>query len=274
MNRRTPASRAADSSASVPFVRSSLVPASTSSHVAAELDVGEGGRLVHDRLRLCLEHRFAHRRRAEQVEPHRLCAEGPQPLGPRRAVVGTDHLVPRLDQLRDEPSADRAARAYEQDSHRILLLDDCGNQFRFSCMRSQSLRAAAKPHGVETRSRPGLARSRSVGKADYVRDSRVATVLSIRPLLVRVETQAVIKNSTPPSSQIGPHSTAYQIAFSIVPFVARIDPATTSVSRIRPRARRLPSRGRAVPSVPSEREGGTRAKAARSRPKASRFRWR
>src|SRR5262249_56091356 len=46
--------------------------------------------------------------------------------------------------------------------------------------------------------------------------------------------QAVVRNSSPPSSQIGPHSAAYQIAFSIVPRAARIEPATTSLSPYTP----------------------------------------
>ena len=61
----------------------------------------------------------AHGARVEQIEHDRLRAERPDPLGVARRPGGPDHLVAALDQLRDEPGADRTARPRHEHSHRI-----------------------------------------------------------------------------------------------------------------------------------------------------------
>jgi len=86
------------------------------------VQVRERGRLVGDRVRSGGEDRRAHGAGVEQVEPDRLGAERPHPLSAAGRPMGADHLVPALDQLRDEPGADRPARPCDEDSHRSLLL--------------------------------------------------------------------------------------------------------------------------------------------------------
>ena len=59
--------------------------------------------------------------RVEQIERDRPRAERPQLLGACRRVVGADHLVACVDQLGNEPAADRAARSCDENAHRVLL---------------------------------------------------------------------------------------------------------------------------------------------------------
>jgi hypothetical protein len=87
--------------------------------VAAELGSCQRGRLVHDRLGLVLEHGLPHRIRIEQIDPHGFRTECPQALRARRRVVGADHLVSGVDQLRNEPTADCTARTRYENTHRV-----------------------------------------------------------------------------------------------------------------------------------------------------------
>ena len=84
--------------------------------------VGQRRRLVDDCLGLGFENRLAHRAGREQVERDRLRAERPDTLTVSRRSERADHLVASIDQLGNEPGADRTARACNEDSHRELLL--------------------------------------------------------------------------------------------------------------------------------------------------------
>ena len=79
-------------------------------------------RLVNDRLGLGFEHRLAHRAGVKQVEGDRLRAERPHAVAASRRPERAGHLVASIDQLGNEPGADRTARACNEDSHRELLL--------------------------------------------------------------------------------------------------------------------------------------------------------
>jgi hypothetical protein len=68
------------------------------------------------------EHRLAHRAGVEQVERDRLRAERPHALAVSRRPERADRLVASIDQLGNQPGADRTARACNEDSHRELLL--------------------------------------------------------------------------------------------------------------------------------------------------------
>jgi hypothetical protein len=80
----------------------------------------ERGRLVDDRVRPGGDDGIAHRGRVEQVEHDRLGALLAQARGLLRRTGCADDLVPPLEQLRDEPGADRAGRPCDEDSHRSL----------------------------------------------------------------------------------------------------------------------------------------------------------
>ena len=80
--------------------------------------IGQSGRLVDDRVGLGLEDGLAHGARVEQIERDRLRPERPHALGVAGRPGGADHLVPSIDQLGDEPGADRTARSCDEDSHR------------------------------------------------------------------------------------------------------------------------------------------------------------
>jgi hypothetical protein len=84
---------------------------------AAEARVRERGGLVDDRVGRAVEHGPPDGARVEQVERDGRGAEGPDRLGLRGRRVGADHLVPGLDQLRDETASDRAGGACDEDSH-------------------------------------------------------------------------------------------------------------------------------------------------------------
>jgi hypothetical protein len=71
---------------------------------------------MHDRLRLALEHRRAHRARVEQVNHHRLRAQRPQQLCTRRRGVGTDRIVASVDQLGKRASC-QARRSLRRREH-------------------------------------------------------------------------------------------------------------------------------------------------------------
>jgi hypothetical protein len=57
--------------------------------------------------------------RVEQVEHDRLCPQRVQAFGLVGRAGGADHLVASVDELRDEPGADGAARPRDEDSHRV-----------------------------------------------------------------------------------------------------------------------------------------------------------
>lgn len=78
----------------------------------------QSGRLVDDRVGLGFEDGLAHGARVEQIERDRLRPERPDTFGVSRRPGGADHLVSSIDQLRNEPGADRTARAYDEDLHR------------------------------------------------------------------------------------------------------------------------------------------------------------
>jgi hypothetical protein len=86
-----------------------------------EARIRQRGRLVHDRVGLGFEDGLAHSARLEQVERDRLRPERPYPLGFAWRPEGADHLVTVIDELRNEPGADRTARPRDEDSHRVLL---------------------------------------------------------------------------------------------------------------------------------------------------------
>ena len=87
-------------------------------HVPAELDVRQRRGLMDDRIRLAVQHGLAHCPRVEQVELHRFGAKRFQPRPAGRRVVGADHLVPGVNQLRNEAASERAAGSGNEDSHR------------------------------------------------------------------------------------------------------------------------------------------------------------
>src|SRR6266542_6268125 len=89
--------------------------------VPGEAHIRQRGCLVDDRVGLGFEHGLAHGARVEQVERDRLRPERPYTLGVSRRPEGADHLVPPVDQLRNEPAADRTARPSDEDSHVVLL---------------------------------------------------------------------------------------------------------------------------------------------------------
>jgi hypothetical protein len=81
--------------------------------------IRQGGRLMDDRLGLGLEDGLAHGTRVEQVERDRLRPERPYPLGVSTRPRGADHLVAPINELRNEPGADRTARSRYEDSHDV-----------------------------------------------------------------------------------------------------------------------------------------------------------
>jgi hypothetical protein len=66
-----------------------------------------------------LDYRLPHRVPVEQVERDRIRAERADSLGASGRPESAGHLVPPIDQLGDEPAADRPARTYDEDSHRL-----------------------------------------------------------------------------------------------------------------------------------------------------------
>jgi hypothetical protein len=76
---------------------------------------------MDDRVGPRFEHRLVNGARVEQIELDRLCPELPEVFGPSGRSVRSDHLVPVIDQLRNEPGADRTARSCHEDSHGVLL---------------------------------------------------------------------------------------------------------------------------------------------------------
>jgi hypothetical protein len=81
----------------------------------------ERGRLVNDRIGLGTQNGLADGPGVEQVELDRLRTERPDPIGTTGRVVGPDDLVSALDELREQPAADRTAGTCDKDSHRVLL---------------------------------------------------------------------------------------------------------------------------------------------------------
>jgi hypothetical protein len=83
--------------------------------------IRQSGRLMDDRVGLGFEHGLAHGARVEQIERDRLRPERPYTFGVSGRSRGADHLVPSIDQLRNEPASDRTARSCYEDAHRVLL---------------------------------------------------------------------------------------------------------------------------------------------------------
>src|SRR5215216_953331 len=118
-NRCTPPSRAAARSASVPSRRSRLVCSKlrsrffencTSASAVAWWTIASGA---------VFEHGPAHGEPVEQIDGERIRTERSQALRAPRRPERPDHLVPSLDQLRNEPGADCTARTCDEDSHRL-----------------------------------------------------------------------------------------------------------------------------------------------------------
>ena len=88
----------------------------------AELHVRQRGRLV-GRSRPAPPPARASRtaRASSRSSPHRLRAKRLQPPRTRRGTVGAGHFVPSSDQLRNDPTADGAARSGEEHTHGPLL---------------------------------------------------------------------------------------------------------------------------------------------------------
>jgi hypothetical protein len=110
----------------------------------AAADARQRGRLIDDRVGPGGGNRLAHCPRVERVEHSRLGSEPAQPLCLLGRAGAADHLVAALQQLGDEPAADRTARPYHEDSHRSLLfvgglrastmpLSACGRIGRIAC---------------------------------------------------------------------------------------------------------------------------------------------
>jgi hypothetical protein len=76
---------------------------------------------VDDRVGTRSEQGGVHRAPVEQVEHDRLGSLVFEPPGSLRGASGADHLVPALDELRDEPGSDGARGACDEHSHRSLL---------------------------------------------------------------------------------------------------------------------------------------------------------
>ena len=90
-------------------------------HVAGEADAGQGGGLVDDRVGTGLADHGAHRAGVEHVEHGRLGAERPELPGLGGRPGGAGDLVAALGQLGNEAAADRAARAYHENSHDVFV---------------------------------------------------------------------------------------------------------------------------------------------------------
>jgi hypothetical protein len=90
--------------------------------VPAEADVCERGRLMDDRVGLGAHDRFMDGLGVERIEHGRLRAEFAQLWRLFGRVACADDLVAALEQMRNEPTADRATRSYDEHLHRLLLL--------------------------------------------------------------------------------------------------------------------------------------------------------
>jgi hypothetical protein len=95
--------------------------------VPRELDIRQRCRFMDDRVGLRREHRTAHGGRVEEVERDRLGAERAYAFSTLGRGGRADHVVSSLDQLGNEPGANRAARSGYEDSHRILLSSHHGS---------------------------------------------------------------------------------------------------------------------------------------------------
>ena len=76
---------------------------------------------MDDRLGPGFEYGLADGAGVEQIERDRLRPERPDPLSVGGRPEGADHLVTSIDELRNDPGADRTARPSDEDSHRVLL---------------------------------------------------------------------------------------------------------------------------------------------------------
>jgi hypothetical protein len=87
---------------------------------------------VDDRIGPGGEHGLPHGVSVEDVEHHRLRAQGAQTVCLPGGARAADHLVTPLDELRDEPRAEGARRPCDEDSHVSLLsLSTRGTRRRF-----------------------------------------------------------------------------------------------------------------------------------------------
>jgi hypothetical protein len=64
--------------------------------------------------------RLLHGRAVEQVERDRLCAKLGEGVSPGRRAGSPDHVMAALNELGNEPGADRSGRSSHEDSHRSL----------------------------------------------------------------------------------------------------------------------------------------------------------
>ena len=86
---------------------------------AAEVDAGQRGQLMDDRVRLRLRHGGHHRVAVERVEHDRLGAQIPDQARLCLTACGADDLMAVLLELRDEAAADRASCSCKEDLHHV-----------------------------------------------------------------------------------------------------------------------------------------------------------
>jgi hypothetical protein len=91
----------------------------TTVEAPGEAHIRQGRRLVDDRPGLGVQDGRAHGARVEQVERDRLGPERPDPLRVPGRPEAADHLVSLIDELGNEPGADRTARSHDEDPHRV-----------------------------------------------------------------------------------------------------------------------------------------------------------
>jgi hypothetical protein len=100
--------------------------------------VGEGSYLMDDRIRLVSEDGPDDGWAVQQVELDGLRAESGDSLSAPGRPMRPDYLVAALDQLGDQPAADGATRACDEDSHRFLLVTSVA--FQGSALMTRELR--------------------------------------------------------------------------------------------------------------------------------------
>jgi hypothetical protein len=83
--------------------------------------IRKSGRLMDDGVRFGFENGRTDGSSVEQIERDRFRPERPYPFSVSGRVEGADHLVPTIDQLGNEPGADGATRASDENSHRGVL---------------------------------------------------------------------------------------------------------------------------------------------------------
>ena len=106
----------------MPSVRSRLVWAKAQSSFLEKPRPASAVAWVDDRLGFAFENGLADCPRVEQIKHDRVGTERPEPLAASRRPKRPDHIVASLDQLGNEPGTDGAARAGNENSHRVLLV--------------------------------------------------------------------------------------------------------------------------------------------------------